>query len=112
MTEPEAWTIDHKVTWFAQIRTRPGPVDGKGDQWAENEHTGLVLAVCNCGLNTGWIPKADMPSREALNDGDQHAALMTKQVLRIELTGADREFAAFIRKITGRDSGEEDSCPT
>lgn len=79
MSDTEPWTLDHKVTWFAQIRTRPGPVDGKGDQWAENEHTGLVLAVCNCGLNTGWIPKTDMPSRDALNDGDQHARLMSER---------------------------------
>lgn len=76
MPEAEPWTIDHNVTLFQQTKGRPGPVDGKGDQWVEREATGLMLAVCNCGLNTGWIDREVMPDQAALADGEQHARLM------------------------------------
>lgn len=74
--DTEPWTVDHDVTLFAQNRTRPGPTDDTGDRWAEYEYTGLMLAVCNCGMNTGWINRDKMPSHETLADGEQHAELI------------------------------------
>lgn len=76
MPDTQPWTIDHRVTLFQQTKSRPGPVDGNGDQWVEREATGLMLAVCNCGYTTGWIPKADMPDHAVLTDGTQHTRLM------------------------------------
>ncbi|MGW2261440.1 hypothetical protein ACWCXE_27100 [Streptomyces sp. NPDC001780] len=77
MPDTEPWTVDHQVTLHAQTRSRPSPADAAGDQWTEREHTGLMLAVCNCGLNTGWIPRDQMPSHAALTDVEQHARLIT-----------------------------------
>lgn len=106
---PESWTFAHEVTWFAQIRTRPGP-----DGWAESEHTGLMLAVCNCGLNTGWIPRDQLPSTEALDDGDQHAALLVRTPARDRAPATEQRITDLLRglapgqpvtRIWGRRSG-------
>ncbi|WP_405799294.1 hypothetical protein [Streptomyces sp. NBC_01506] len=78
MPETEPWTLEHKVTWFVQVRTLNSRPDSEGARWRETEATGLVLAVCNCGLNTGWIPKADMTAQPALADVQQHAALIAQ----------------------------------
>lgn len=60
--EPEPWTLDHRLHVFNQIESRPGQPNEKGEQWMERRLTGLVLAVCNCGFNTGWIPRDQLPS--------------------------------------------------
>ncbi|MFF1417464.1 hypothetical protein [Streptomyces sp. NPDC058280] len=99
---PEPWTLDHKVTWFVQIRTRPGPVEDNGDRWAENEHTGLMLAVCNCGLNTGWIGRDQMPTHETLADGEQHAALTAQGWGRALRDPVNREAVAVALRTEAR----------
>ena len=79
----EPWTLPHKVTLFRQVRQRPGDVVADADPrqyWADTEPTSLALAVCNCGLNTGWIDHALMPDQATLTDGEQHAALMARAV--------------------------------
>jgi hypothetical protein len=75
-TTDEPWDIPHQLTVQRQIRQRSGPTDEHGQRWLEAEPTGLAIALCNCGLNTGWIPATQLPSREQLEDDDQHASLM------------------------------------
>lgn len=80
---PAPWALPHNVTLFRQVRQRPGDVVASADPrqyWADTEPTSLALAVCNCGLNTGWIDQALMPDQATLADGDQHAALMAQAV--------------------------------
>ncbi|MET9876565.1 hypothetical protein ABZZ36_18350 [Actinacidiphila glaucinigra] len=62
----EQWTTDHKVTLLAQVESRPAAADSQGQRWMERRHTGLVLAACNCGWTTGWVPKDQMPSTAEL----------------------------------------------
>lgn len=81
--QQEPWTLPHQVTLFRQVRQRPGDVvaDANPRQyWADTEPTSLALAVCNCGLNTGWIDQSLMPDQATLANGDQHAALMAQVV--------------------------------
>lgn len=69
MTDTAAgpWTTGHQLVVRRQWQTRPGPLDkASGVRWAETRETGLVLAACNCGYTTGWIPRADLPSRAEL----------------------------------------------
>lgn len=56
------WTTEHMLHLFNQIESRPAAADHKGRRWMERRTTGLALAVCNCGYNTGWIPRDQMPS--------------------------------------------------
>lgn len=74
-TAAQPWTIPHQLTVLRQWRERPDSVDDYGQQWYEAEPTGLAIAVCTCGLDTGWVPAAQLPSREQLEDVDQHTTL-------------------------------------
>lgn len=96
---PEPWIIDHEVTLFAQVRTRRGPADDNGQRWAEREPTGLMLAVCNCGLNTGWITRDQMPAHETLADDEQHAALGRAPSQDHDLTTMRRSITALLRGL-------------
>ncbi|MEV8395929.1 MULTISPECIES: hypothetical protein [unclassified Streptomyces] len=77
-TEPEPWTIGHELTLFQQVRTLDSPAGIGTARWRETGATGQMLAVCNCGLDTGWISHDELPSREVLADGEQHAALIAE----------------------------------
>lgn len=62
MTAPGAWATEHRLTLLKQIAGRPSAADSEGQRWMEHRHTGLVLAACNCGYTTGWIPTEELPS--------------------------------------------------
>lgn len=85
------WTVPHAVTLYSQIRERPSS-DGER---REAEATGLVMAVCNCGLNTGWRRREELPAFEVLADTDQHAALVRAQeeTMPSSAQSEDRPFA-------------------
>ncbi|MGW6309146.1 hypothetical protein ACWFRQ_17705 [Streptomyces niveus] len=111
MPDTEPWTLDHQITWFAQVRTLDSRPDSDGARWRETEHTGLVLAVCNCGLNTGWIPKADMPDQATLVDGEQHARLTTQSLTRarrVHTAGPARDRHAVADWLTANGINPDD----
>lgn len=62
MAKPdEPWVIEHHLAGFLQLESRPGPVDEQGDRWKERRATGLVLYLCPCGLDTGWVARDQVP---------------------------------------------------
>ncbi|WP_405413909.1 hypothetical protein [Streptomyces rubiginosohelvolus] len=66
MTEPTAsdsWVTEHRLTLLAQSESSAGPIDERGQRWLDRRATGLVLAACNCGWTTGWIPSAELPGQ-------------------------------------------------
>lgn len=64
-TAPESWTLDHAIHLFAQTESRPGPLTDEGEQWMEQQPTGKVMVVCQCGYTSGLIDRADMESTVA-----------------------------------------------
>lgn len=61
------WATDHTLHLFNQIERRPTPAaDSQGQHWTEARKTGLVIAVCNCGYSSGWIPRSKLPGRLTL----------------------------------------------
>lgn len=46
--------MSHNPLLIVELRALE-PVDG----WSRSEHTGRACAVCPCGLNTGFIDKAE-----------------------------------------------------
>ncbi|MGW3416474.1 hypothetical protein [Streptomyces phaeochromogenes] len=62
----EPWVLDHQLHLLAQIESRPGLPDAKGDRWMDRRTTGKVMAVCTCGLNTGLVDRGELPSIEQL----------------------------------------------
>lgn len=85
MTDVDTWTLAHSVTIHHQYQERPGALvdDGSGMRWIDAKPTGLAIALCNCGLNTGWVPRDQLPSAEQLGDGEQHTTLMADDVSEI-----------------------------
>lgn len=59
---PDRWSKRHELHIYCQVESRPGSVSG----WRENQSTGLVHLICNCGYSSGWIPQDQMPSRDQL----------------------------------------------
>ncbi|MGW2511280.1 hypothetical protein ACWC0A_17975 [Streptomyces scopuliridis] len=100
--DTEPWALGHNLTVHAQTRTRPGPAGEAGARWTEHEYTGLVLAVCNCGLNTGWISRGQMPGHEVLADVDQHAALIAEGWGRALRDPANRESVSVALRTEAR----------
>lgn len=66
VTGPDQWTAEHRLTLLAQTESSAGTIDHRGQRWLDRRSTGLVLAACNCGYTTGWIPRAELPSYEWL----------------------------------------------
>lgn len=67
------WTTPHQLNVQQQYRTWPGAQPpplalhaSDGIETSSNitcatfQATGLVIATCNCGFTTGWIPKAEL----------------------------------------------------
>lgn len=61
-----------------------------------------MLAVCNCGLNTGWITRDLMPAHDTLADGEQHAALIGEGWGRALRDPANREAVSLTLRTEAR----------
>ncbi|MFI5755632.1 hypothetical protein [Streptomyces sp. NPDC051569] len=101
-TEPDPWISRHELTMFQQVRTLDSPADSRDACWRETEATGQMLAVCNCGLNTGWIARDQMPTHETLADGEQHAALTAQGWGRALRDPVNREAVAVALRTEAR----------
>lgn len=60
------WATDHTLHMFNQIAQQPGPADSEGRHYMEARKTGLVIAVCNCGYSSGWVPRGKLPGHLSL----------------------------------------------
>ncbi|MFM9652769.1 hypothetical protein [Streptomyces galilaeus] len=58
----QPWATEHTVHMFRQSESRAAAADSDGRRWMERRATELALVVCNCGLNTGWVPMDQLPS--------------------------------------------------
>lgn len=57
--DSKPWTSKHELFITLQNEQRP---DENG--WATVRLTGMVNAVCNCGLSTGWITREEYDSQD------------------------------------------------
>ena len=51
--------VGHGVTLENEVRTVGYTTDAHGNQWADKELSGRSRNTCSCGLDTGWVPRAD-----------------------------------------------------
>lgn len=73
MPQP-VWTTPHELHIHRQTEAHRGD-----DGWLVVQGTDLIHLLCNCGYSTGWISRAELPTREQLlaEHGKPLQSLMT-----------------------------------